>query len=91
MQYLVKGAMVTLSNVIIGGFLGMYFKVMYAMLGSVEQQVLGLVLFLVGVVVAIVYLVLLKKFVMGEETSMLLPMLALILGIWITWNYYIYV
>lgn len=88
MQYIVKALMVSVTNVIIGAFGGMFLKIMYNMMTATNDVVMGAILFFVGIGVLILYNVLLKKFVTGEEISYVLPLICMFLGIWITWNYY---
>lgn len=90
MQYIVKDLMVSLSNVVLGAFMGMLIHIAYGMMNGIEQPVLGLVGFLGGIVACIVYFILLKKFVMGEELSVTIPAICLAVGVWIGWNYSVY-
>lgn len=89
MQYLVKGLMVSIADVIIGAFCGMFLHIAYAMMiGS--SAILGMVLFFAGIIACIVYSFLLKKFVMNSELSITISVICLILGIWIGWNFNVY-
>lgn len=88
MQYIVKALMVSATNVIIGAFGGMFLKIMYQMMTATNDVVMGAVLFFVGIGVLILYNVLLKKFVTGDQISYTLPLICMFLGIWISWNYY---
>lgn len=88
MQYIVKGLMVSITNIIIGAFGGMILKIMYQMMTATNDVVMGSILFFVGIGVLIAYNVLVKKFVTGKDISYTLPLICMFLGIWISWNYY---
>lgn len=85
MQYIVKDLMVCLSNIILGGFLGIFMKYSYTMMHGDTQAVLGIVLFMVSIGVGILYTFLLKKFVTGSEAGTTIPTVCLALGAWIGW------
>lgn len=91
MQYIVKDLMVSLSNVVLGAFMGMLIHIAYVMMNGTEQSILGLVGFFGGIVACIVYCVLLKKFVMGDELSITIPAIFMAVGLWIGWNCSVYV
>ena len=88
MQYIVKLLMVSITNIIIGAFGGMILKIMYNMMTTTNDVVMGAVLFFVGIGVLIAYNFLVKKFVTGDEISYTLPLLCMFLGIWISWKCY---
>ena len=90
MQYIVKDLMVSLSNVVLGAFMGMLIHIAYVMMNGTEQSILGLVGFFGGIVACFVYCFLLKKFVMGEELSIVLPAICMGIGVWIGWSYNVY-
>ena len=90
MQYLIKDLMVSVANMILGAFMGMIIHISYAMMNGVTDQILGMVGFFGGIVVCFVYCFLLKKFVMGEELSIVLPAICMGIGVWIGWSYNVY-
>lgn len=91
MQYVVKALMVSITNIIIGAFGGMLLKLFYNMMTATNDVVMGTVLFFTGIGVLIVYNVLVKKFVTGDELSYTLPFICVCLGIWLSWKFYVIV
>lgn len=89
MESLMKDFIVSLINVILGGFLGIFMKFSYAMMHGEMQAVLGIVLFLLSIGVAVLYTFLLKKFVTGSEGATVIPTICLAIGVWISWTNYI--
>lgn len=91
MQYLIKDLMVSAANIIIGAFLGIILSIGNSWMNGLEQPLLGCVLFYGSIIVAFVYCVLLKKFVMGEELSIVFPAICMLVGLWIGFNCNAYV
>lgn len=90
MQYIVKDLMISLSNIVLGAFMGMLIHIAYGMMNGTAQPILGVAGFFGGIVVCIVYCILLKKFVMGDELSITLPAICMAVGVWIGWNFNVY-
>ncbi len=90
MQYLVKNLMISVSNIILGGFIGMIMHIGYEWMNM--GQFIGFVMFLGTIIVSFVYLFLIKKFALGKDMTILFPALGLLLGLWIGWicNVYTY-
>ena len=88
MQYLVKLIMVSVSSGVIGAFVGMYLKITNQMMKQTEP-VLGMVLFFAGLGAMFLYSILLKKFVMGKELPITVPNICLVLGAWLSFQYYV--
>lgn len=89
MEYLMKDFIVSLVNVILGGFLGIFMKFSYTMMHGQTQAVLGIILFLASIGVAVLYTFLLKKFVTGSEGATVIPTICLAIGAWIGWANYV--
>lgn len=89
MEQLMKDFVVSLINIVLGGFLGIFMKFSYAMMHGETQAVLGIVLFLLSIGVAVLYIFLLKKFVTGSEGATVIPTICLAIGAWISWANYL--
>lgn len=90
MQYFVKDLMISLSNIVLGAFMGMLIHIAYGMMNGIAHPILGMVGFFGGIVVCIGYCVLLKKFVMGDELSVTIPAICMAIGVWIGWSFNVY-
>ena len=90
MQYLVKALMICLSDTVLGAFLGMLLKIGYTMMNGLDHPMQGMILFFGCIIACVVYSFLLKKFVIGKELTITLPVIFLLLGIWIGWNFNVY-
>lgn len=89
MQYVIKGMMISISNIVIGGFLGMLMHI-----GNVQMQAgssTGFIMFLGTIIASLVYLWIEKKFVLGKDLTVIFPALGMILGLWIGWTYNVWV
>lgn len=89
MESIVKDLIICFTNIILGGFLGIFMKFSYTMMHGEAHAVLGIVLFLISVGVGVFYTFLLKKFVTGSETETIIPTICLAIGAWIGWANYI--
>ncbi|MBQ1392310.1 MAG: hypothetical protein IIY81_01995 [Lachnospiraceae bacterium] len=90
MQYLIKEMMICISNMILGAFLGTLLEIGYTMMIGMDRQIQGMLLFFGCFIVGIVYSILLKKFVLGKELKITLPIVFMLLGVWIGWNFSVY-
>ncbi len=87
MQYIVKCLVISVVNIVLGAFLGMITSIGNGMMQGFEQPLLGCVLFYGSIVVAFLYCFLLKKFALGEELTIYLPAICILIGMYIGYTY----
>ncbi|MCR4802737.1 MAG: hypothetical protein K5895_07010 [Lachnospiraceae bacterium] len=90
MQYIVKCLVICTVDIILGAFLGMIISIGNGMMHGYEQPLMGCVVFYGTIVAGFIYCFLLKKFALGEELSIYLPAICLMIGIYIGYTCNVY-